>query len=104
MLRERQIQDVIARVPCGRVTTYKEIGRQVYGHDRAAQVVGNVISEEMTGWYRVVLSSRKLSERAPSKQGCLLEREGIGFDPNGRVAEECLITDMADTPPARSQG
>ena len=106
MLREYQIQDVIARVPCGRVTTYKEIGRQVYGHDHAAQAVGNVISNKtnkMKGWHRVVLSNRKLSGRAPSDQRVRLEREGIDFDPNGRVAEEYLITDMADTPPARSQ-
>ena len=82
---ERAISKEIARIPRGHISTYKRIGQQVYGHDRAAQTVGNIISDEMEGWHRVVRSDRSLSKGAPRSQKACLEREGICFDLNGKV-------------------
>ena len=82
---EQAISKEISRIPCGHVSTYKKIGQQVYGHDHAGRTVGNLISEEMEGWHRVVMSDHSLSKGAPRSQRASLEREGISFDSNGKV-------------------
>ena len=65
---EEKIRKAIDSIPSGHVSTYKKIGQQVYHHDRAAQTVGNIISDEMKGWHRVVRSDRSLSRGAPRSQ------------------------------------
>ena len=42
-----------------------------------AQTVGNIISDEMKGWHRVLMSDRSLSKGAPRSQRACLKREGI---------------------------
>ena len=91
-----KIRKAIDSIPSGRVSTYKKIGQQVYRHDNAGQTVGNLISDEMEGWHRVVRSDRSLSKGAPRSQRACLEREGICFDPNGKVKKKHLIDQDTD--------
>ena len=93
---EEKIRKALGSIRRGHLSTYKKIGQQVYGHDRAAQTVGNVIFDEMKGWHRVVKSDRSLSTGAPQSQRARLEREGISFDPNGKVQKEHLLGQNMD--------
>ena len=93
---EEKIRKAIDSIPSGHVSTYKKIGQQVYHHDRAAQTVGNIISDEMKGWHRVVRSDRSLSRGAPRSQRACLEHERISFDPNGKVQKKHLIGQDTD--------
>ena len=93
---EEKIRTAIDSIRSGHLSTYKKIGQQVYGHDRAAQTVGNIISDEMEGWHRVVRSDRSLSKEAPQSQRACLEHEGISFDPNGKVQKKHLIDQDTD--------
>ena len=72
-----------ARIPRGRVSTYKEIARAI-GKPRAARAVGNTLNKNRSKrvpCHRVVLSSGKLGGFAAGtrKKKKLLEREGIRF-------------------------
>ena len=93
---EQAISKEISRIPSGRVTTYKEIGQQLYRNDHAGRTVGNLISKEVEGWHRVVMSDRSLSKGAPWSRRACLEREGICFDPNGKVKKKHLIDQDTD--------
>ena len=93
---EEKIRKAIDSIPSGRVSTYKKIGQQVYRHDNAGQTVGNLISDEMEGWHRVVRSDRSLSKGAPRSQRACLEHERISFDPNGKVQKKHLIGQDTD--------
>ena len=93
---KEKIRKAIDSIPRGGVSTYKKIGQQVYRHDNAGQTVGNIISDEMEGWHRVVRSDRSLSKEAPRSQRACLEHEGISFDPNGKVQKKHLIGQDTD--------
>ena len=73
--------------PPGRVATYGQIARLI-GREKNARLVGRVLSRaERYGSYpchRVVNAARRT---APgwARQRTLLEREGVGFLPSGRV-------------------
>ena len=94
---EEKIHKAIDSIPRGSVSTYKKIGQKVYCHDNAGQTVGNLISDEMEGWHRVVRSDRSLSKGAPTRQKDCLDREGICFDPNGKVQKKHLIGQDTDS-------
>lgn len=93
--RDELLQRVLATVdsiPKGSVASYGQIAREA-GLPRHARLVGRVLRELPSGsklaWHRVVNSAGKISARAdgaPSvEQRRRLEREGVRFEPNGRI-------------------
>ena len=85
---------VVRRIPRGRVATYGQVaalaGRP--GHARQAGYALHALGEHTTvPWHRVVNAQGRLSlmRRGPGagfEQRFRLEREGIEFDPRGRIA------------------
>ena len=82
-----EILSAVAEIPAGRVASYGQVARLI-GRDKNARLVGKVLSlSEYYGDYpchRVVNSAGRL---APGflEQRRLLEQEGVGFLPSGRV-------------------
>src|SRR5579871_3767860 len=89
----QRIWAVVRRVPRGRVGTYGQIAR-LAGLGRAARQVGYALHSLPAGttvpWHRIINAGGKVSRRsipgAEITQRILLEREGIKFDPRGRVS------------------
>ncbi len=92
-----EIYRVVRRVPRGRVTTYGAIAL-LAGKPRGARQVGYALAalrgaRHAVPWQRV-LGARPRGKAAVSildpmgaaVQQALLEREGVAFDPRGRVA------------------
>jgi methylated-DNA-protein-cysteine methyltransferase-like protein len=84
---------VIARIPRGRVATYGQIAA-LAGMPRAARQVGYALAalrdaDGKVPWQRVVNARGEISARAePAFEGlqrAMLEREGVKFDPSGRI-------------------
>lgn len=88
----RQILEVIALIPYGKVASYGQIAKLV-GLPKHARLVGYVLKhldrESMIPWYRVINSQGKISvtrinEKGENVQQNLLEQEGI-YLLNGKV-------------------
>lgn len=85
----------IKTVPAGWVTTYGDVAVAA-GSPRAARQVGFALSRlspeeaKLVPWHRVINSQGAISLRGDlirgGKQRILLEKEGIQFNQNGRVA------------------
>ncbi|CAM4372203.1 hypothetical protein F901_00005 [Acinetobacter dispersus] len=89
----RQILEVIALIPYGKVASYGQIAK-LAGLPKHARLVGYVLkhldSESMIPWYRVINSQGKISvtrinEKGENVQQNLLEQEGI-YLLNGKVS------------------
>ncbi|ENW82185.1 hypothetical protein F909_01261 [Acinetobacter sp. ANC 3929] len=89
----RQILEVIALIPYGKVASYGQIAKLV-GLPKHARLVGYVLKhldiESTIPWYRVINSQGKISvtrinERGENIQQNLLEQEGI-YLLNGKVS------------------
>ena len=87
------VLDIVGQIPCGRVTTYGYIAA-LAGWPSHARMVGRTLrytpGAELLPCHRVVnLAGRT----APgwSQQRTLLEKEGIGFKPNGHVDMERFL-------------
>jgi methylated-DNA-protein-cysteine methyltransferase-like protein len=86
-----RIYAAIRRVPCGRVSTYGWIARQVGGC--GARQVGYALAALPDGndvpWHRIINSRGEISRRGSSDgdslQRILLEAEDIGFSDKDRV-------------------
>jgi methylated-DNA-protein-cysteine methyltransferase-like protein len=87
-----QIQEVVRRIPPGKVATYGQIARML-GQPRAARTVGWALRAIPEGsdvpWQRVI-NSRGTISFSPGSPGAdiqqaLLEGEGVVFDDRGRV-------------------
>lgn len=80
------------RIPRGKVATYGQVAR-LAGLPRHARQVGYALAALPAGsdvpWQRVVNAQGKVSARAvpgfEEEQRTLLEREGVGFGPAGRI-------------------
>ncbi len=90
----RRIHAAVRRVPRGRVATYGDIAA-LAGFPGQARLVGYALHALPTGstvpWHRILNAQGRLSlERSEPGGGLaqqfLLEKEGIEFDPAGRVA------------------
>jgi len=91
---DRRIADVVRAIPRGRVATYGQVAA-LAGAQGAARHVGRFLSHLPGGtglpWHRVVNAAGRISD-PPSRGGCgreqrrLLEAEGVGFAPSGRIA------------------
>jgi methylated-DNA-protein-cysteine methyltransferase-like protein len=91
--RHERIYRVVRRIPRGRVSTYGDIAR-LAGLARQPRLVGYALHASPPGvrlpWHRVVNAQGRLSLGRGIPGGDLeqrfrLEREGIVFDPNGRI-------------------
>lgn len=89
---------IVARIPEGRVTSYGAVAAMA-GQPRAARGVGWILNRLDPGtelpWWRVVnrdgaLSTYKLPTGAGPLQRACLEKEGVTFDAQGRVAGESV--------------
>ena len=82
-----EILSVTEEIPAGKVASYGQIARLI-GREKNARLVGRVLSQaERYGDYpchRVVDHSGRPAPGWP-EQRPLLEAEGVGFKPNGRV-------------------
>ncbi len=89
----RQILEVIALIPHGKVASYGQIAK-LAGLPKHARLVGYVLKhldqESVIPWYRVINSQGKISvtrinEKGENVQQNLLEQEGI-YLLNGKVS------------------
>lgn len=85
--------DVVRQVPAGRVVSYGQVAR-LLGEPRKARFVGFAMhaSPGMAGGvpcHRVVFADGRLAPGfafgGPGEQRRMLEEEGVGFLPDGRV-------------------
>ena len=81
----RQILEVIALIPYGKVATYGQIAK-LAGLPKHARLVGYVLKhldvESQIPWYRVInsqgqLSVTRINDSGQNIQQALLEREGV---------------------------
>jgi methylated-DNA-protein-cysteine methyltransferase-like protein len=103
----QRIYAVVRRIPAGRVATYGQIASLagLAGHDLQVGYALHALPQASDlPWHRVVNASGRISRRAMPGgelvQRLLLEREGIGIDPRGRVA----LSRFRWTPRARAAG
>jgi len=87
---------IVARIPEGQVTSYGAVAA-IAGQPRAARGVGWILNrlepDTDLPWWRVVnreggLSTYKLPTSVGPLQRARLEKEGVAFDDEGRVAHE----------------
>ena len=113
---EKQIYDVVSRIPRGFVATYGQVARLAGLPGRARQV-GYALSA-LTGrsslpWHRVINARGEISPRSGGSPGghvqrFRLEEEGVKFDGSGRIALDIYqwqpgTGNDADNPPTGSQ-
>ena len=82
-----EILSAVEEIPPGRVATYGQIARLI-GRKKHARLVGRVLSRaERYGNYPCHRVVNAAGRTAPgwTRQRTLLEREGVGFLPSGRV-------------------
>lgn len=92
-----RIHAVVRRIPRGRVATYGQVA-QIAGLGAQPRLVGYALAALPDGssvpWHRVVDAQGRVSARAEPGadrlQRVRLEREGIRFDPRGRLDLERL--------------
>ncbi|HET9326971.1 MAG TPA: MGMT family protein [Candidatus Eisenbacteria bacterium] len=89
----QRIYDVVRRIPRGKVATYGQVSA-LAGFPHAPRLAGYALHALPDGspvpWHRVVaaggrLSLARLSVESALTQRMRLEREGVAFDPRGRV-------------------
>ena len=94
-----RIYRVVSRIPRGRVATYGQIA-EVAGMPRAARQVGYALAALRDGgrgvpWHRVLNARGEVSVRSEpgfeDLQRVLLEREGVRFNAQGRVAFDRVL-------------
>jgi methylated-DNA-protein-cysteine methyltransferase-like protein len=90
--RWSRIYAAVRRIPKGRVATYGQIAA-LAGLPRQARQVGYALAalrETRVPWHRVINARGEISPRSDPGPGelqrALLEREGVRFEANGRVA------------------
>jgi len=87
----RRIYDITRQIPPGRVATYGQLAF-LAGAPRASRVVGSAMAactDDAIPCHRVVDrfggTKSAFDDYAPGTQRTLLEAEGVGFLPDGRV-------------------
>jgi methylated-DNA-protein-cysteine methyltransferase-like protein len=90
--KHARIFAVIRRIPRGRVSSYGEVAALagLAGHARLVGYALHASAPESLPWHRVVnargqLSLARIDESGALTQRLRLEREGVRFDPGGRV-------------------
>jgi methylated-DNA-protein-cysteine methyltransferase-like protein len=116
-----QVYALVRQVPPGCVVSYGGVAA-LLGRPRAARAVGRALSEledsHNVPWWRVVNRNGEISikgvHHGPAIQRALLEKEGVRFDPAGRIdwkgfgwrADELARTDAGEIgwPPLAEEG
>ena len=83
----QQVYDIVAQVPSGKVVSYGQIARML-GRPRAAREIGRAMRLCPDGlpWQRVVMQDGAIAGGGFAQlQQAMLEAEGVGFLPDGRV-------------------
>ena len=86
-LFNQQVYDIVAQVPPGKVVSYGQIARML-SRPRAAREVGRAmrICPDGLPWQRVVMQDGAIAGGGFAQlQQAMLEAEGVGFLPDGRV-------------------
>ncbi|MDW8845921.1 MGMT family protein [Erwinia sp. MMLR14_017] len=87
---QQRIYQILAAIPCGKVTTYGDIAR-LAGSPRAARQVGGVLKRLPEGsklpWHRVInrLGEISLTGDDLDRQRQALLQEGVDVSPEGKV-------------------
>lgn len=87
----QRIYATVDSIPRGRVATYGQVAREAHLPGRA-RLVGRALRElpkgSLLAWHRVVNASGRLSTSGSSaaEQARRLKREGVRFDPRGRIS------------------
>jgi methylated-DNA-protein-cysteine methyltransferase-like protein len=84
---------VVQKCPRGKIVSYGGVAAMI-GQPRAARAVGRALNtlpeDTKVPWWRVVNSRGEVSIRGAEQgevlQRVLLEREGIKFEPSGRIS------------------
>lgn len=88
---QHKVKEVVAQIPKGSVTTYKEVARRA-GNERASRAVGTIMRlnfDKKVPCHRVVRSDGVIGEynRGGQKaKEALLKKEGVTIK-NGRVVK-----------------
>ncbi len=83
----QQVYIIVAQVPPGKVVSYGQIARML-GRPRAAREVGRAmrICPDGLPWQRVVMQDGAIAGGGfAGLRRAMLEAEGVGFLPDGRV-------------------
>ena len=83
----KQIYDIVAQIPRGKVVSYGQIARML-GRPRSAREVGRAmrICPEGLPWQRVVMKDGSIAGGSmPEIRRAMLEAEGVSFLADGRV-------------------
>ena len=83
----QQVYDIVAQIPPGKVVSYGQIVRML-GRPRAAREIGRAmrICPDGLPWQRVVMQDGAIAGGGFAQlQQAMLEAEGVGFLPDGRV-------------------
>lgn len=86
------VHEIVATIPCGKVATYGQVA-EMAGMPGAAREVGYIMSrvspKQNLPCHRVVNKAGTLSPEfafgGQARQRAMLEAEGIGFTPDGRI-------------------
>ena len=100
-----RIYAVVERVPEGKVTTYGDVSRALFGHARAARTVGWALHGlpdsrlEEVPWWRVINARGAVSTscvtHSAGEQRARLEAEGVVFGPADLVDLDVFLWDDA---------
>ena len=87
-----QVYDIVATIPSGTVTTYGDIAKML-GRPRMSRFVGfsmRASAEKFDlPWHRVTFADGRLWDgQWAAVQREMLENEGVGFTPDGRIDVE----------------
>lgn len=88
-----EVYALVGRIPAGRVMTYGQVALEL-GAPAAARAVGYALAwlplDSDVPWWRVINARGEISLRGRAEgaelQRALLEREGVEFSAEGRVA------------------
>ena len=84
---ENKVLEELKKVPCGRITTYKDLARKI-GYPRAARAVGNALNKNPFApripCHRVIKSDGTIGgyARGRNEKVKLLKKEGINISNN----------------------
>lgn len=92
------VYDIVKDIPSGKVASYGTVAR-LAGNPRMARQVGWALHvnpfEGVVPYHRVVMKDGSLSRGfafgGEEVQRALLEKEGVGFDEQGRVRKEFFV-------------
>ena len=93
MISDKNIYDMVSRIPEGKVATYGQIAKLI-GYPNHARYIGRALSElendSNVPWHRVVNAKGKISPRGldgcDDYQRIILEDENIVFNDNGGIS------------------